>query len=153
MLKIPNLRVAANRSMLNLRLKLQNMTFSDIVKHSITLKYKIDTQENYNKLLLESNDSIEITLSFPNDNLEVLLDDSDNLDWEYCIINKLNGKKIYSEWFDYYEGTSKIKLQEMKQDILEYVDNFATREFKIVERGVFSCFGKKFLKYKELVFE
>jgi hypothetical protein len=129
------------------------MTFSDLVKHATTLGYKSNQQENRHKLTFESNGSIKIEVLFPNDNMEGFLDDSVNIDWEYYIVNEINGEKTHSEWFDYYQGTTEKKLGDMKQDILEYINNFANQKFNIVEKSVFSLFGKKFLKYKELVFE
>ena len=59
----------------------------------------------------------------------------------------------FSDWFDYYEGSKETKIQEMQQDILEYINNFSSQKFEIIEKPVFTLFGKGFLKYKELVFE
>ncbi|UFK97831.1 hypothetical protein [Kaistella faecalis] len=129
------------------------MTFKNLVNHAIELKYKVVPQENFSKVILEINNAIEIELSFPDDNIEFFLNDSVNIDWEYSIVNKLNGEKIHSEWFDYYKGTTEIKLQDMKKDIWEFMDNFAKKKFRIVEKSVFSLFGRKFLKFKELEFE
>ena len=129
------------------------MTFNDLVKYAVKMNYRIESQKDYNELILEINDLIKIIMIFPNDEVEKNLGDHVNINWEYTVINKENQKKIHSDWLDYYGGTPETKLQDMKNDILEYINNFALRKFEIVEKSVFSLFGKKFLRYKELIFQ
>ena len=129
------------------------MTFSNLVEHATKVGYRIDQEKKYHKLILEIDDKVEISLEFPNDDVQEMEYDSANIDWKYLITEKLTKKKIFSEWFDYYEGSKETKIQEMQQDILEYINNFSSQKFEIIEKPVFTLFGKGFLKYKELVFE
>jgi hypothetical protein len=41
--------------------------------------------------------------------------------------------KIHKEWFDYYNGNSKTKIEDMQNDILEYLNNFVNSKFNIIE--------------------
>ncbi|MFN8294618.1 MAG: hypothetical protein U0T69_00370 [Chitinophagales bacterium] len=128
------------------------MKFIDLIEHAIKLGYTIDQQENYYRLIYSPNDSIEINLEIPNDEMRELIDDYTSIEWKYIITNKVKKKKIYSEWFDYYEGCKETKIQDMQQNILEHINSFANQKFNIIEVPVFTLFGKGFLKYKELVF-
>lgn len=103
-------------------------------------------------MTFETNDSLNIEISFPNDTIDEDLGDNVNIDWDYRIKNKEN-VEIHREWFDYYSGNAKTKIENMQSDIFIYINNFANSKFKIIQRSALSLFGVKFFKYKELIFE
>ncbi|SCY20581.1 hypothetical protein [Flavobacterium caeni] len=129
------------------------MKFVDLFEHAIKLGFKtIPVEEQYYKMTFETNDSLNIEISFPNDTIDEDLGDNVNIDWDYRIKNKEN-VEIHREWFDYYSGNAKTKIENMQSDIFIYINNFANSKFKIIQRSALSLFGVKFFKYKELIFE
>ncbi len=129
------------------------MEFKDIAEHAKNLHYRIEEEEYCYKLIRLNEDKFEIRMLIPNDRIKEDLPDNVNIDWEYSIVNQLDSKKIHSEWFDYYNGNSATKIDDLQKDILKYLDNFAAKKIIIVERCLFNFLGLRFLKFKELEFE
>ncbi|MFV8362486.1 hypothetical protein ACNQGO_03760 [Flavobacterium sp. ZT3P35] len=129
------------------------MKFIDLFEIAVKLGFKaIPVKDEYYKIAFKSSNSLNIEISFPNDTINEESEDSINIDWGYSIRNDHN-IEIHNEWFDYYKGNSKTKIEDMQNDISEYLNNFANSKFSIIEKSVFSIFGIRFLKYKKLVFE
>ena len=129
------------------------MEFKDIVEYAKNLNYRIEEEEYCYKLIRLNKDKFEIRMLIPNDRIKEDLPDNVNIDWEYSIINQLDNKKIHGEWFDYYNGNSTTKIDDLQKDILKYLDNFAAKKIIIAERSLINFLGLRFLKFKELEFE
>lgn len=129
------------------------MKFVDLFEYAVKLGFKaIPVEDEYYKIVFRSNNSFYIEISFPNDTINQDLEDYINIDWDYSIRNDQK-IEIHKENFEYYKGNAATKIKEMQNDISEYLNNFAHLKFNIIEQSVFSIFGIRFLRYKQLVFE
>jgi len=108
------------------------MTFSDLIEHAGKLGYKINQHDNYYQLTFTVNNSTEVELELPDDKMKDIIDDSTSISWKYLVREKLGKNKVYSDWFEYYEGSKETKIQDMQHDILQHLNGFANQKFNIL---------------------
>ena len=129
------------------------MTFSDIVDFGIKNGFSVNKKEGCNFISLVRKDGIKVELTFPEDKLSSTLNEGVNIDWEYRLLDNKTNQELFKDWIDIYRGTPEEKINDVKNQILEFINKITTLEIRIEEKFVFSIFGLKIFKYKVLLFK